>query len=323
MSLISIIVPVYNVEKYLNQCLDSIINQTYNELDIILIDDGSTDNSGKICDDYALLDSRVRVFHQSNQGLSAARNLGLNNIYGDYVGFVDSDDFIHLQMYEILYKDLIRNNAQISSCSLTRLNNNKNINFYKRISQLSETSVMTNIVNLENLLLCSPTSGHTVWNRLYKSTLFDNIRFPINRLYEDAYTTYKVVFLSKVVTYRQEKLYFYRQHKDSIMARNFSLQSMDKIVAANEIIEFIRTDCPNLIEHAECFKIISSLKVMSDLLKSDINKYKVIYDDLYRYLINIDMSNNKLLSKRHRCLIYIFRKNKKMFSLIWSIRNYL
>ena len=117
MNKISIIIPIYNVEQYLPQCLDSIINQTYKNLEIILINDGSTDNSGKICDNYAKVDNRIHVFHKKNEGVTSARNLGLDKCTGDFIGFVDPDDFIELNMYEILYNEQQRTNADIVWCN--------------------------------------------------------------------------------------------------------------------------------------------------------------------------------------------------------------
>ena len=115
--LISIIVPVYNVEKYLSKCIDSIINQTYKNIEIILIDDGSTDSSGAICDKYALVDSRIHVLHIENSGVSNARNVGLNHATGDYIGFVDSDDYIEPNMYELLLEELIADDVDVVQCN--------------------------------------------------------------------------------------------------------------------------------------------------------------------------------------------------------------
>lgn len=127
--LISIIVPVYNVEKYLNKCIDSIINQTYKNIEIILVDDGSTDNSGKICDEYLLRDSRIKVIHKNNGGLSSARNEGINISSGEYIGFVDSDDWVEPNMYEEMYKKILYSNADIVDCGYWKEYENKSIKY--------------------------------------------------------------------------------------------------------------------------------------------------------------------------------------------------
>ena len=123
--LISIIIPVYNVEQYLSRCIDSVINQTYKNLEIILIDDGSTDDSGEICDEYALKDNRIKVMHKQNGGVSSARNEGLDISKGNYIGFIDSDDFIEKDMYEFLYDLLTKNNCDISCCNKFIFKDNK------------------------------------------------------------------------------------------------------------------------------------------------------------------------------------------------------
>ena len=123
--LISVIIPIYNVEKFLSFCIDSIVNQTYKNLEIILVDDGSTDNSGKICDEYALKDNRIKVMHKQNGGVSSARNVGLNIAKGKYIGFVDSDDYVENDMFEILHNLIIKNNVDISCCNKFVFKKNK------------------------------------------------------------------------------------------------------------------------------------------------------------------------------------------------------
>ena len=169
--LISIIIPVYKVEKYLEKCINSIIGQTYTNLQIILVDDGSPDNSGKICDKYAKKDSRVEVIHKSNGGLSEARNSGIERAKGKYIGFVDSDDYIKEDMYEVLYNLITRFQADVSICNLYDVvgdeknirNINEGIKEYNRIDILKEVLMDKNIQSY-------------AWNKLYKKELFDNLK---------------------------------------------------------------------------------------------------------------------------------------------------
>ena len=164
MYLISIIVPVYNVESYLKKCLESIINQTYKNIEIILIDDGSTDSSGKICDDYANKDKRIKVIHKQNGGVSDARNTALDICRGDYIGFIDSDDYIELDMYETLLKFLLNNNLDVAMCSSYTVKNKQLIrckNF--------KPYILTGKEAIINDLLINKYKGSpiVVWNKFY------------------------------------------------------------------------------------------------------------------------------------------------------------
>ena len=188
--MISIIIPVYNVKPYLRKCLDSVINQTYRELEILIVDDGSTDGSGEICDEYKK-DERVIVFHTENRGLSCARNVGLDNAKGEWIGFVDSDDWIEPDMYEALLKKAEESGADVVECGF----------FMEYISQTIERSA-----NLETVCgteaieaLIKQKISNTVWNKLWKSQVFADIRFPAGRDFEDISTVYKLFRDARVV----------------------------------------------------------------------------------------------------------------------------
>ena len=160
--MISIIVPVYNVDKYIERCIQSIINQTYKNLEIILIDDGSTDKSGAICDKYSKIDNRINVIHKKNGGLSEARNVGLDIARGDYIGFVDSDDYIHPQMYELLYKNLIGTSADISIIKHIRKEEELGL------GDINSKKVYSNLEAIENILKKDSGIFIASCNKLYK-----------------------------------------------------------------------------------------------------------------------------------------------------------
>lgn len=206
-NLISVIVPVYKVEEYLCECLDSIINQTYKNLEIILVDDGSPDNCGKICDDYALKDSRIKVIHQQNGGLSAARNAGLDIAAGDYIGFVDSDDYIDLNMYEELYNSLKANDADIAVCGVKQFGNRSNSFVYGN-GYMNGTDLLKSILKEE------VQSGFC--NKLFKNDLFNEIRFPVGQFYEDLQIFYLVAEKVKCVGFTDNTFYYYRSRNNSI-----------------------------------------------------------------------------------------------------------
>lgn len=236
--LISIIIPVYNVEEYLNQCLDSIINQSYNNLEIIIIDDGSTDNSSKICDEFAIKDNRIKVIHKSNGGLSDARNIGIENSNGKYIFFVDSDDFIDNIMIEKLYKLIKANDADISMCNFTYYYNDD------LKHELIESPVKNDILNRQEAIdkLFEEKNWFYVvaWNKLYKKEIWDDIKFPKGYIHEDEAVIHKVFMKCNKIVTTSESLYFYRQVKGSIMNSGFNEKRLDKYYALSDRIVFLK-----------------------------------------------------------------------------------
>ncbi|MGJ0706244.1 glycosyltransferase family 2 protein, partial [Enterococcus avium] len=178
---ISIIVPVYDVEKYLKKCVDSILNQTFKDFELILVDDGSPDNSGAICDQYAEKDSRVRVIHKENGGLSDARNAGIEVARGKYLGFVDSDDFVNEDMYKQLYTSIIENNADLSICGIFDL--------YEGKTPIKKTEKKLLLNRNEAMIMIfhgNEISVHA-YNKLYKKEIFESLRYPVGKYHEDSY----------------------------------------------------------------------------------------------------------------------------------------
>ena len=229
---ISVIVPVYNVEYYLKQCLDSIVNQTYRNLEIIVVDDGSTDSSGDICDEYAQIDARIKVIHKENGGLSSARNAGLDvcTSGGELIAFVDSDDWLELDMFEVLYTNLKEKNVDIACVGYYQCYMNKIVkgNFCKG-----------KLYSGENLISEICEDGYynlAVWNKLFKRSIFDKIRFPENR-YEDAFIFFEILERVSKVYISQETKYFYRQRKDSIMNKVFDDNVLDNITYRELFLE--------------------------------------------------------------------------------------
>lgn len=209
--LISIIVPVYNVQQYLARCLDSIIDQTYTNLEIIVVDDGSTDDSGKICDQYAEKDNRIQVLHCPYGGVSIARNRGIKAAKGSYLGFIDSDDWIEPNFYECLYNSLTNAHADIAFCSVFRHKKGECFAKYKS----GKVVCWNRKESLIHLLKAKRLRDH-VWNKLYKKALFDGISFPPDKLYEDVLTLYKVFLKVNKAVYIQKPLYHYIYREGSI-----------------------------------------------------------------------------------------------------------
>ena len=225
--MISVIVPVYNVEKYLERCLDSILNQTYSDLEIILVDDGSTDTSPEICDAYAKRDERIRTFHQKNGGLSAARNTGLDNARGDYIGFVDSDDQIVPTMYESLLVAMENEKADIAIGNFAYLDEQGR---KAGESFPLKKAVYSGIQAMEQLL-CDAVHFVSSCNKLYRKDIYKNIRYPLGKLNEDQFVIHRMLYESSRVVTISEPVYLYTIRSGSIMHRTFSVKHLDDIEA--------------------------------------------------------------------------------------------
>lgn len=232
--MISVIVPIYKVEKYLRRCVDSILAQTYGDLEVILVDDGSPDGSGMICDEYAQKDSRVRVVHKKNGGLSDARNAGLEVATGEYIGFIDSDDYIHPQMYEKLLTALEQTGSQISLCGYAYVDEQTGAfdESYLSLNPIT-TEVLSRMQALEKINSYRSDSFFyvTAWNKLYKRELFANARFMKGKLHEDEFIVHHLINMASSVATIEDILYYYVQRSGSIMNSRVTEKSLDIVEA--------------------------------------------------------------------------------------------
>lgn len=245
--MISVVVPIYKVEKYLKKCIDSIINQTYKELEIILVDDGSPDNCGKMCDEFALKDNRIKVIHKENGGLSSARNAGIEIATGEYITFVDSDDYIDNNMYEILLKILKESESDLAFCKVRKVCENEEItekNIYEGYHEISneDAIIMTNLTE---------DYGNYAWNKLYKRSLFEGVRYPVGRVYEDIPVTCQLLFKSKKIVYTEYQGYNYLVNRSgSIVANKKNAKHItDYLKSRKERYEFLKEKCPSIIDY--------------------------------------------------------------------------
>jgi len=230
---ISVIVPVFKVEQYLHECVDSILAQSFTDFELILIDDGSPDNCGKICDEYCEKDNRIIVVHQENGGLSVARNAGLDIAKGKYVTFIDSDDIVSKQYLELLYKAIIDNNCEVSICNDTMFFDGEEVNYIKNdnASIYSGRDAVFGIYDSYKVPV-------TAWGKIYLRDLFNGIRFPRGRIHEDNFVVPIILYLSKKVCLLECSLYWYRQRKDSIMGQPFSIKRYDVLFATDHCIQY-------------------------------------------------------------------------------------
>lgn len=218
---ISVVVPIYKVEKYLRRSIDSIITQSYQNLEIILVDDGSPDLSGNICESYAVVDSRVQVIHKQNGGLSSARNAGICAATGEYIAFVDSDDVIQRHYIERMYAVAKSESCDIVQCDFFR--------FTDEIPSEQLTQIQE-IVSTENALKKINTPYYmAAWNKLYKSSLFKEIRFPEGKIHEDVGCTYKLFMEAKKIAVIPDKLYGYFENSNSITTSKIKLNKLDLV----------------------------------------------------------------------------------------------
>lgn len=208
--LISVIVPIYGVEAYLHQCVDSLLTQTHKNLEIILVDDGSPDGCGAICDEYAAKDSRVRVIHKKNGGLSDARNAGIDVAQGEYIGFVDSDDWVMPDMYEYLLQGILGYQTDISYCGYVNVRTAWIDYRNEETDKVYTTETALNELFFDRL-------GNFAWNKLYKAELWQDVRFPVGKNFEDIRTTYKLFERASRIAILKEPKYYYRIREDSIM----------------------------------------------------------------------------------------------------------
>lgn len=319
--LISIIVPVYNVEKYLEKCVDSIINQTYRNLEIILVNDGSTDNSGELCDNLATKDSRIVVYHKENGGVSSARNLGLDRAQGDYIGFVDSDDYIDPDMYELLYSELKKYNTDISMCGLYHVYANKNdiqINEIKHYIMTSEQAI--------EMVLDGRFSGVTPGNKLYNRCLFDDLKYneEINTG-EDALIIVKLFGKCKRVSLTTERKYYYYHRENSITTSPFSSKTLDIINVYQQILKIVEERYPTLIKSAKRRVLWAYFYVLDSLCISDMrSNYNKLADELVSELKNnaiFILGNSHFTSKRKILFLLLLISESFYRKLILKFKN--
>lgn len=233
---ISVIVPVYKVEDYLHRCVDSILNQSFSDFELILVDDGSPDNCGAICDEYAQKDSRVYVIHQQNAGVSAARNRGLDwaDAHSDscWIAFIDSDDWIHRDYLKILLTAAEESDASIAVCGLLWTDR------MAADAQYGDLVPMVLDAETTYALHCEKMTGPCA--KLYEKALWENVRFPANKRSEDAFVTHIPLFRSEKVAVFEEKLYYYYNHSDSFTRTKWSQQKLDLLEAHELRLAFLR-----------------------------------------------------------------------------------
>ena len=305
---ISVIIPVYNVEPYLRKCLDSVINQSMEEIEILLIDDGSTDGSGAICDEYSKNSNKIKVFHQKNGGISFARNIGLKNAQGKYVMFVDSDDFVEKDFCRIPYLLAIKYNADlVVFCYRSVLNNHERL---KNYNSTIENGIITKQQLIDNLhgVVCN-----SVWNKIYKKSLFENISFPNVKCREDVYTLCRLVVKANTIVFHNRVLYNYVKTVNSISSSPSLKWKFESIKAFHyQMIFLIKSGYNYTVSKHSLMRALGYLIYFgtnSDLSNKSIEMIK-----------NYDF-NSDSLDKKNRLLLFLVLNHIKMFDFLCVITN--
>lgn len=295
--LISVIIPVYNVEQYLERCINSILNQSYNKLEIILVNDGSTDNSKDICLKYKNIDNRIKIINQNNGGLSKARNTGINYSVGKYICFIDSDDFIHKDMINILYNNLIKTKSDISMCSFEKVyEEKKDLKVASNYIEYYNPKFYDNLFNnlkIETIISC---------NKLYKKSLFNGLLYRENKFHEDEFIIHHILKKANKIVYDKNKLYYYYQRENSI-TNNYSIKNLDVIEALEDRIDFFKELNLNKYYDLTLKVYANTLMYHYGVINNNIKNYKIIK-------INLRSKFNNVYKK------VIFSKNIKIIDKI-------
>ncbi len=316
--LISVIIPVYKVEEYLDRCVSSVVDQTYKNLEIILVDDGSPDKCPEICDKWAEKDPRIKVIHKENGGAGLARNVGMSVSKGDIIAFVDSDDYLSADMYECLISHM-DDSVDVAECDYVEAYdddvlfddiNNISIEEYDNQTAMSE--------HIEDKVF-----RQLIWNKLYKRKIVEDVEFPVGKLIDDEFWTYKAIANAQRLIRINKRLYAYRQQNGSVMHQTFSLRRMQAIEAKCERLQYIKKEFPELISEAKinlwhtCL-YLGQMCIMH-LDKDDRDKgLEYLRDTLNKYKLN--KSDIDLLSVKYKIWALFSKSN---FDLTCRLRNFL
>lgn len=313
--LISIIVPVYNVEKYLEKCVYSILNQSYKNLEVILVNDGSNDNSGKICDELSREDSRIKVYHKDNGGLSDARNYGVAKANGEYVGFVDSDDYIDQYMYENLYKAIRKYNTQIAECGITRVYKNNKLRPHYDGEEYS--LVVDREGYLKEYLENRKVYGAAVC-KLLSIDLAKVLKFPDGKVYEDVFYTLELLKKVDKYTLISGNYYYYYIRGNSITTKKFSSRDMDYIEIIDKIGEYTLNNYSKLKEKLFIRQGFAYLSIFNQIIQLNdyrqIPEYSILIDKLKNIRSNIIF--NKLAPKSLKIAIILLNINEGLYKKV-------
>lgn len=320
--LISVIIPVYKAEKHFRKCMDCIINQTYKNLEIILVDDGSPDNCGQMCDEFAKQDSRIRVIHKENGGQSSARNAALDIMTGDYVGFVDSDDWIETDMYQHLYNLISDYNAQISICGAKLEYLNGKISYFNTDYPKNKTIRQYNTIEALTENFNNSKITYSLCDKLYESKIFSNLRFTEGKIYEDMEIIPKCLENADRIVYDPTPLYHYNLTEESTIRGTFNPKRFAEVDVALKKAEDYKIRYPQLydISMASYIEVCLNVIHLSSGVKSCAQRRSELISILKKDLPNEAVM---LLNKKAKIKLKVLRISSIMYEIMMHIYDFI
>lgn len=315
-NLISVILPIYNVSDYLDRCMKSVINQTYKNIEIIMVDDGSTDDSALKCDEYKEKDDRIVVFHKENGGLSDARNYGIKRASGDYITCVDSDDFVDLDYIEYLYSLITKYNVKMSICQHKVLYSNGKVKEFGK----SGEEILSSKKCLERMLY-HDVIDTSAWAKLYDRNLFSNVEYPKGKLFEDIATTYKLMLQCNEIAVGYESKYNYLVRRDSIVNCSFNPKKFDLLEMTDKMADDVLKIYPDLkkaVLRRQVYARFSTLNQMLNVPNFE-KERKAIIDFITKYAH--DVAYDSKTPMRDRMAILLLRLNYNIYQTVWNFRK--
>lgn len=312
--LVTVVVPVYNVEKYLDCCIESIVNQTYHNLEIILVDDGSRDSSGCICDHWANNDNRIKVIHQENGGLSSARNTGLESAKGQFISFIDSDDYIHNDFIQEMLQSCIKYNAKLCICGMESVADDFAPQYNDEINTelIDQGQLYNQLYSGRNVETVSAA------NKLYASELFNNLRYPVGKRHEDEAIIHFLIEKIEYAVWINCPLYYYRQTPNSITRQGYNLKMLDELWSKEVRLTFFKErnldDLYQKALYSYCSRIIYHVKQLKKIDNPEYNRAAFNcmkkYVNAYTELLKKDLSIKKRIRLWCSYLIYLINLNE-------------
>lgn len=314
--LISVIIPVYKVEEYLGRCVNSILEQLYNNLEIILVDDGSPDNCGRICDEYAKKDDRVKVIHKKNGGLSDARNVGINEATGKYLVFVDSDDYVTNDYISYLYNIMKGSDSDIGICKVKVVNdgNEKSVNNKKSdIKKYTVKEAFENLLYDEGIEVAA-------YGKIYPRNYFSDIEFPVGQKYEDVAIIYKLFEKANLIAYGDKECYYYFRRLGSISQSGFNSGEIDYIQNTEKMLNHVEKKYTDLEMAVKRFRLYSKFRILRILLFSK-RKDEKLQQETVRYIRNNykEVLRNRRSPIRDKFAIITLLLGVPVFKMVWYL----
>lgn len=313
MPVLSVIVPVYNKDRYIRLCLQSILNQTFTDFELILVNDGSTDSSAEICEDFARQDKRVSVIHQMNKGVSEARNTGVLHSSGKYIGFVDCDDTLAADMYETLINNAFNYNADISICGVKKE--------ILGIVELYYGTKTTKTYNTEEALaaLLKKEFLRSVYDKIYEAGIAKKIKFE-GAIYEDILYNFLVFGEAKKVVFEDVIMYNYIIRDNSVSMSKFNAKYMDTILVSKKILEGCRDRFKGLLNEALNFDLVANISLLNTILISGKNKHRSEYNIVAHNLgTYFNAKQNSCVSAKHKYSLNLFKFSPALYELFMKL----